>query len=195
MPLQSKSPLAHPYLHGEWRWVHAECLHFGQGHAGEGGRGGPKTGLRPARGPSRGRWPGSAPRAPAAARARSREAAAASVASAASAAAPGGLGWGRPDGQTDRGHRGRAAARAGHGGRLVWRGPRGGRLGPRELRAAAPNPVAGRVLGEWPMPSPLPRSGATPVLASVVPQPALCPSPLTLILLPAGPSPAGRRLG
>uniref|UniRef100_A0A9L0J3H7 Synaptogyrin 3 n=1 Tax=Equus asinus TaxID=9793 RepID=A0A9L0J3H7_EQUAS len=59
-------------------------------------------------------------------------------------------------GRTDRpteGAGGAWPARASHGGSLVWRGSRGGRPGPRELRAAAPDPAAGRVLGLTQSPS------------------------------------------
>lgn len=154
-----------------------ECPHLRLFHAGDSEQEGRRAGLRsPARGPCRGRWHGPAPRAPAAADARSREAAAAaaSVASAASAAAPGGLGQGRPAGQTDRRHR------SCHGGSLLWRGPCGSCLRSRELRKAAPDPVAGRVLGEWPQSRPLP--GPPFLIASL--------SPTLTRPLPHSPSPS-----
>lgn len=161
-----------------------ECPHLRLCHAGDSEQEGRRAGLRsPARGPCRGRWHGPAPRAPAAADARSREAAAAaaSLASAASAATPGGLGQGRPAGQTDRRHR------SCHGGSLLRRGPCGSCLRSRELRKAAPDPVAGRVLGEWPQSRPLPGS---PISHSISvshphPPPAHSPSPFS----PSAPPP------
>lgn len=157
-----------------------ECPHLRLCHAGDSEQEGRRAGLRsPARGPCRGRWQGPAPRAPAAADARSREAAAAaaSVASAASAATPGGLGQGRPAGQTDRRHR------SCHGGSLLRRGPCGSCLRSRELRKAAPDPVAGRVLGEWPQSRPLP--GPPFLIASL--------SPTLTRPLPIAPHPSLRR--
>lgn len=100
-------------------------------------------------------------------------------------------------GPTDRRTEGPGRARpaqAGHGGRLVRRGARGGSPGPCELRAAAPDPAAGRILGEWPAPAPAPipppTSPRQPHPDHLCLAPALRPFPIH-----AGPSPAGRRLG
>lgn len=63
---------------------------------------------------------------------------------------------------------------AGHGRSFVRCGARGGRPGPRELRAAAPDSAAGRVLGEWPLSWYLtPQS-----LASLIPPPDPHPPPI-----------------
>lgn len=145
------------------------------GHAAEGWgwkesrREGPEGSSR-VRGPVRGCGLGPAPRVPAAASARSPEAAEAAAAPAAFAAAPGYLGQGRPPDRLTEGAGGARPAGASHGRSFVWRGPCGGRRRPRELREAAPDPAAGRVLGEWPLsrclipprPSPSPSSSPSP---------------------------------
>lgn len=143
------------------------------GHAAEGWgwkeskREGPE-GSSLVRGPVRGCGLGPAPRVPAAASARSREAAEAAAAPAAFAAAPGYLGQGRLLDRLTEGARGARPAGASHGRSFVWRGPCGGRSRPRELREAAPDPAAGRVLGEWPLsrylipPRPSPSSSSCP---------------------------------
>nr|XP_040133251.1 synaptogyrin-3 isoform X1 [Ictidomys tridecemlineatus] len=161
---------------GTWRSILRECLQFGRGHASKGGRGGRKQGLRP----RAWTWWGALARPRPARPRRGRRA----LPGGGSSGGGGGssssirsisiLGGSRgrpragPAGQTDRGCQGRGAAGASHGGRLVRRGPRGGRPGPRELCAAAPDPAAGRVLGEWPLPSLPLWSRAPPLHASEV---------------------------
>lgn len=100
----------------------------------------------------------------------------------------------RTDGRTE-GAGGAQPARSGHGGSLVRRRPCGGRPGPCELCAAAPDPAAGCVLGEWPWPQPPTPISHPPRLASFIPVTRSSPLPPDPILILAGPSPAGRRLG
>lgn len=152
----------------------------------EGGRGGGRGGLQPrARGPVRGGSGGTGsapPRAPPprvpCKRQRQRQH---QQQRQQPRAASGGAGW------TDRlteGSGGAWPARAGHGGILIRRGPRGSCSGPRELRAAAPDPAEGRVLGECLPPPPAPSLSR---LTSLVPLP--CPSPPSSSS-PAPPPPA-----
>lgn len=99
------------------------------------------------------------------------------------------LGGAGPTDRRTEGPGGARPAQADHGGRLVRRGTRGGSPGPCELRAAAPDPAAGRILGEWPTPAPAPIPAPTsprlPHPEHLRLAPALRPFPIH-----AGPSPA-----